>query len=73
MNVDDRDDGALLVEALYRIRKCDYEGALDLLKNVSDQATNGESAALRGNAFFMLQKYADAQGAYREALSPFVA
>ena len=57
-----------LAEVSRLIRMRFYEEALQLLENTSAAATKGESKALQGNAFFMLQKYDKAERAYLEAL-----
>jgi tetratricopeptide (TPR) repeat protein len=57
-----------LAEVSHLIRMRRYQEAIHLLENTSAVATNGESEALKGNAFFMLQKYDEAERAYREAL-----
>jgi hypothetical protein len=57
-----------LAEVSRLIRMRHYQKAIDLLENMSAVATKGESEALKGNAFFMLQKYDEAERAYLEAL-----
>lgn len=58
----------LLTEVRRRMRMRDYDGALKLLENMPAAATKAECEALKGNAFFMLQKYDEAAQAYLEAL-----
>jgi hypothetical protein len=58
---------SLLAEALQCIRMQDYQAALELLRDISAAATKGESEALKGNCFFMLQEYEEAERAYLEA------
>jgi tetratricopeptide (TPR) repeat protein len=57
-----------LREVLRLIRTRDYQGSLELLKNISPAETKGESEALKGNACFMLQRYDEAARAYLEGL-----
>jgi hypothetical protein len=57
-----------LEEVSRLIRMRHYEEALQLLESASAADTKGESSALKGNAFFMLQKYDEAERAFQEAL-----
>ena len=57
------------VEVLRLIVAQDFQAALEILKKVSPPDTKGECDALMANAYFLTERYAEAEQCYTSALS----